>query len=197
MEKLAKTLLILGLAYLPVACTSISSGDPVGQSKWQIAQNIQGKFVYCQTNRDCPKRTEKSFAVKKESVVKPQVAQKQENKILAKVFFKFGSAVLDKRSAASLTQVLPNLKNTDDVVVLRGWTDPVAGKNSKVNQKLARKRANNTKAWLLKKGVKAQIHIETEPPCCNNQTATEHSPESIRKHMRVVTIELQETLGRN
>ncbi len=192
MAKLAKTfngtaiiLIFLGLG----ACT-MTNNSAHNKRLWRIEQNAFGYFAYCQTGIDCPERTQKTLASRKPSVPPTQLPAFDQSKVVAQVYFGFGKAALAGQSINTLKRALPQLKSNQRII-LRGWTDPVSGKNSAVNQKLARQRAQNVKSWLVKKGIKASvIKLESEPPCCNNPSATAKSPDAVRSKMRTVTIEI-------
>ena len=166
-------------------------GGGTNKRLWRIEQNGFGKFAYCQTGIDCPERTQKTIAAynRQPTSTRP-VPDNQSSRVVAQVYFGFAKSGLSPVAVRTLQKTLPQLKGQQRIL-LRGWTDPVSGKNSPVNQKLARQRAQNVKNWLVKKGVKASvIRLESQPPCCNNQNATAKSAETVRAGMRIVTIEL-------
>lgn len=85
---------------------------------------------------------------------------KTEIKILQTIFFKFGSATIDKRSFPVLDQVAEVLNSRKSTRVrVEGHTDNVGNKNN--NLRLSKRRAASVKAYLIKNGV-AQDRLESE-----------------------------------
>ncbi|WP_434778561.1 OmpA family protein [Neisseria sp. Ec49-e6-T10] len=191
MGQLAKN--IFTLISLITVLTGCAVYEPQSESKkrlWRIEQNGFGKFVYCQTDIDCPERTPKTLNAYNSKPQKTQTTQDFDaSKVVAKVYFAFGKANLSQASIKTLKGIAPQLKG-NQIIVLRGWTDPVSGKNSIVNQKLALQRATTVQKWLRQHGVRSEIQLKSQPPCCNDSTATARSPDSVRVKMRIVTIEL-------
>lgn len=190
MEKLAKTVTAAFIAAFLTAC-STNGNSIYSKHFWRIEQNTQGQFVYCQTGADCPERTRKTLAVRDaKPLPPPSLPGPDRPKVVTQVYFGFAKANLTASGKKILINVLPEMKG-EKRLLIRGWTDPVGGKTSLVNQKLAKSRAIAVKNWLIKAGVdSSSIKVETQPPCCNNPNATSKSPETVRSKMRTVTVEL-------
>lgn len=184
----SSTLLTAALCALLSACVHPDVGggqsDAFASRLWRVEQDEIGKFVFCQPD-DCPKRTPKTLkTVRKAEYVPPVLERKERNEVK----FAFGSAQLNKSAQAKLKRLLPELREAT-AVQLRGWTDPVSGRNSKVNQRLSERRVSAVKTWLMKQGINRKIiSTDSQPPCCN-LNATAKSPDRIRSQMRIVTIE--------
>ncbi len=156
---------------------------------WRIEQNTVGRFVFCQTG-DCPERTPKTIKTARTAAPTPGplAAERYE------VRFALGSARLDKSAVSRLKAWLPTLR-TASTVHLRGWTDPVSGRRSKLNQRLSEKRVAAVKNWLVKQGIeRTRVSTDSQPPCCN-LSATAQSPDRIRRQMRIVTIQTGQAAG--
>ena len=190
METLAKLNTAAIIVIVTSGCTATDSNQIQSKRLWRIEQNASGLFAYCQSTVDCPERTQKTLATKKEPVKQANLPEFDQKRVVAQVYFAFGKATITGNNKTVLKNSLPRLKQGKRLLV-RGWTDPVGGVDSPVNRKLARIRAEQVKKWLIANGVSAAvITVEAYPPCCNNAKATAKSPESVRSKMRTVTIEM-------
>lgn len=126
------------------------------RAEYTVEQNEIGEFVFC-LNDDCRSYERKVLA---EMPIYTLPVRS------VRVFFKLGSSRLGAEAARTLRDVLPNLKNTD-TVYLRGWADSIGGRNTAINRKLSRQRADTIKKWLIRQGVRSKILTHSQPACCN------------------------------
>lgn len=140
-------------------------------------------YVLCEQGVACDNRT-----------VKTLIGQKPKETVssgdIHTVYFQFGSSTLGQIEKDFLRDVFVQVKG-DTTVKLRGWTDPVGGEVSKKNIALAKARVNAVAQELVKNNVKGfnlTMDMDFSPPCCVKQ-GTAKSPDSVRKHMRLVSIE--------
>ena len=184
MDQPAKILIVL-LCALVSSCAVPREGGPTALDGrlWRIEQNTVGRFVYCQAP-DCPERTPKTIKTARAAALPSDPVATDQHEVR----FALGSARLNRMAVARLNALLPQLKQAE-TIALRGWTDPVSGRHSKVNQRLSARRVSAVKNWLVRQGIAhSTISTDSQPPCCNRD-ATASSPDSIRRQMRVVSIE--------
>lgn len=164
MDTTSKVVLMTSVLFL-AGCTLPQQYDYVKQKNpFEVQQNDIGEFVFC--NDQCPSITEKRLAVVQPRTATPKIVATA-NKSLVNVFFKLGSSQLTASGKKTLDKLLPNLKSTE-TIYLRGWADSTGGKNTKINKKLAKKRADIVEKYLIARGVTSVIQKTSEPPCCNN-----------------------------
>ena len=169
-------------ALIPLVLCVLSACNLPGKSTnslrdFTIEQNTIGTYVFC-TNADCPKATAKTIAQAIPYIPSvPAVNAAPQYKY--KVYFALGKAGLDRTATNHLNRWLPELKQAN-TIYLRGWADSVGGKNTTINRRLSKQRALNVQAWLKKRGVRAQVVLNSQPPCCNQQNT------------RIVAIEIKE-----
>lgn len=186
MDQPAKILIVMLCALLS-ACAQPREGsvNALDGRLWRIEQNTVGRFVFCQAG-ECPERTPKTLKQRARPTELPSVASRDRNEVR----FALGRASLNRAAMTRLKALLPQLKQAE-AIQLRGWTDPVSGRHSKVNRRLSERRVNAVKHWLIQHGItQTKISTDSQPPCCNRD-ATANSPDSIRKQMRVVTITIE------
>jgi outer membrane protein OmpA-like peptidoglycan-associated protein len=124
--------------------------------------------VFCDAEKsECYLRTPKTLLAKKTVAAVVNTPASEVETVQASVFFAFNDAKLNQITIVGLTQNLLSLKEAKSVW-LRGWTDPVGGKSSLKNKKLAEQRIKAVLDWLQNNGLQnVQIEKLTDPPCCN------------------------------
>lgn len=130
-------------------------------TEYTVKQNDIGEYVFCKNN-DCPVWERKELAETPFSDGLPELRDEQS----VRVFFNLGSAKLGAGARETLQNVLPKLQNTN-VIYLRGWADSIGGKNTKINRRLAKQRAEAIRTWLRQNGVTVHISTASNPACCN------------------------------
>lgn len=155
-------LLVAGCAGVDVP----SNTADINRESYTIEQNNIGEFVFC-LNDDCQAYERKTLADIPAYVPPASVSvERQPNRADVRVFFNLGSSRLGAEAIKTLRELLPKLKNTD-TIYLRGWADSRGGRNTAINRKLSRQRAQVIKRWLLKHGIRARITTQSQPACCN------------------------------
>ena len=158
------------------ACSITGSNANNPLSAYTIEQNTIGTYVFC-ANDDCPKATPKTITEALPYVLTPAVGTTPQYKY--KVYFALGKSNLNQTATKHLNHWLPELKQAN-TIYLRGWADSVGGKNTAINRRLSKQRALNVQTWLKKRGVKAHVVLNSQPPCCNQQNT------------RIVAIDIKE-----
>ncbi len=112
--------------------------------------------------RELPADVEKALTQVKDEGTKIPAETKSEidNLVLRSFFFEFGSSAISERSQRELNHLSLIMENIPELnIELIGNTD--AKGNDNYNNLLSEKRANNAKAYLVKKGVKsARIKVK-------------------------------------
>ena len=192
---------------MPVQASVMACGDDCGtgaeptvnraqlpshtaMKKWQLTQNNQ-RYVFCDAEKnECYVRTPKTLLAKK--TVAATVKPSETETVQASVFFAFNDAKLNQATIVGLTQNLLSLKEAKSVW-LRGWTDPVGGKSSLKNKKLAEQRIAAVLDWLQNNGLQnVQIEKLMDPPCCNPDPL--YPTDKERAQQRRVDIVLKRTV---
>lgn len=198
-----RTLVSMGMVMVMSGCASapeLANHDPV---RYAIGW-INREFLACPESR-CPSPTRKTLAVvdiparaqKAPDSVKavdavPKVTQHQETVEKRTVHFQFGKAVPTPQGLKAILD-LSAVAKTVTRIELDGRTDDIGSKA--VNDRLARKRAEHVRDWLLREGVKAPIVLSAEGGCC---FADSDKTESARQRNRRVEVRLvHRVLGRD
>jgi OOP family OmpA-OmpF porin len=198
-----RVLVSMGMVMVMSGCANapeLANHDPVRHAiGW-----INRQFQTCPESR-CPSPTRKTLAV----VDLPARAQKSPESIkavdqVAKVFqpaetvekrtvhFQFGKAVPTPQGLTAILELSAAAKAATSIE-LDGRTDDIGSKA--VNDRLARKRAEHVRDWLLREGVKVPIAVTAEGACCFADT---DKTESARQRNRRVEVRLvHRVLGRD
>lgn len=160
-EKILTVTVVLALSACSVPFSDGLNVSPEAQEQvYSVDQNAIGEYVFCM-NGECPERTPKVLA---EYIPYPQPAVHRDS---IQVFFKLADSRLKPSAVSTLSNVLPDLIRADRILV-RGWADSIGGRQTKINKRLAKERANVIRNWLVKQGVVTEkIRVEYSPACCN------------------------------
>jgi OOP family OmpA-OmpF porin len=141
---------------------------------------------------DIPARAQKSADSLKAVDAAPKVPPPQEAVEKRTVHFQFGKAVPTPQGLKAILD-LPAIAKTATRIELDGRTDDIGSKA--FNDRLARKRAEHVRDWLLREGVKATIALTAEGACC---FADSDKTERARQRNRRVEVRLvHRVLGRD
>lgn len=141
---------------------------------------------------DLPARAQKSADSLKAVEAAPKVPPPQEAVEKRTVHFQFGKAVPTSQGLKAILD-LSVVAKAATRIELDGRTDDIGSKA--VNDRLARKRAEHVRDWLLREGVKAPIALTAEGACC---FADNDKTESARQRNRRVEVRLvHRVLGRD
>lgn len=147
------------------------SGTCVRTGYWSPALAAQSKFVL---------KCDKELAPKPKVVPRPKVTIKEE----VTGVFAFDSATLTPKVKAMLA-TLGNSSNDLVEVYIEGYTDPI-GKDS-YNHRLAKKRANAVKDYLVSLGVPKEIitavGIGSVGQCCELESADCYKVKPLKKRI--------------
>lgn len=183
------------MALLLAGCKSAPPTSPSTKARDSIAW-IEHQFRTCSGN-DCPQPTRKTMAsvalrpvlqktpphIAEVPKVAPPVAPIDET-VTATVLFGFGK---DSPSAAGqqeldrITAIATHAKHIE----LEGRTDDIGSKA--YNDRLAQRRAEFVRSWLLNHGIAAEMVVHAEGRCCYLDTAP---TETVRRNNRRVEVRL-------
>lgn len=157
----------------------------------QLGYGKEAHFIVC--SADCPQRTTKTIWLPPQQppianvppVSTPPLASPPlpENRT-AVVYFASGKAALDDKATKIVADILDEARKTKRIVVT-GYTDPTGSKT--YNDKLAQRRAESVKHFLVKGGIKAGL-IEIVQGMANSHDKKR------RAENRRATVELLYTL---
>ncbi len=193
----------MGMAMVMSGCANapeLANHDPVRHAiGW-----INRQFLAC-PETECPSPSRKTLAV----VDLPAHSQKTLDSVKAvdavakvttpqeavekrTVHFQFGKALPTPQGLKTIID-LPVVAKAATRIELDGRTDDIGSKA--VNDRLARKRAEHVRDWLLREGVKVPIVLSAEGACC---FADSDKSESARQRNRRVEVRLvHRVLGRD
>lgn len=170
MANVKKTTTLMGVLLLTGCSTGLIMSSAVvypTAAEYTLEQNEIGEFVFC-LHQDCREYERKELAQTSSYLPPIEIAEKKS----INIFFNLGSSRLSNGAMNTLREMLPKLRNME-VIHLRGWADSIGGRNTAINRRLSRERANAIKKWLIRHGVKGKILIDSKPACCNqNDTRT-------------------------
>ena len=192
LKSIAAFLLIV---LLLAGCKSTPSTSPTPKARDSIAW-IEHQFKTC-SGKDCPTPTRKTLAVvvlppaPKEAPsliaevpkVAPPVAPSDET-VTATVLFEFGKdapSADGKLALDRLAAIATHAKHIE----LEGRTDDIGSKA--YNDRLAQRRAEFVRSWLLAHGVAAEMVVRAEGLCCYLDTSP---TETARRNNRRVEVRL-------
>ncbi len=184
---------------LLTACGSMPDAGDIPAAKPVQSSDIawiERQFKTCYA-ADCPSPTRKTLAIaelpvpKKTTTVivapnkaKETLATGPEAPVVSKVLFDFGKHIPSAEGQQELKRLLAIAKQSH-LIDLEGRTDDLGSKT--YNDRLAKRRADYVRNWLLKQGIKSEIVVRSEGLCCYlDTTATEMA----RRHNRRVDVRL-------
>ncbi len=178
--------------------------DPKAQA--QIVQAIGigwggQEWRSCDVEETCPKPTPKTVLLPapqlqttgqtplpKIEVARPAPA------IAHKVHFKFAQAVPTQDGVDRLTKILRETRKTH-VIHITGHTDDIGG--SRVNERLALRRAAFVAAWLKRHGIRNPMEVEAKGKCCYLAPNDTEDGRAANRRVEVVLRERQSNLAGN
>ena len=191
-----KYLAALPLMALTLAgCKNAPSTSPTPMVRDSIAW-IDRQFKTC-GGKDCPKPTRKTLAIialpaaLKEAP--PPIAEApkpappvvpSDETVSATILFEFGKDAPTTAGWVSLNRLAAIAANSKRIE-LEGRTDDIGGKA--YNDRLAKRRAEFVRAWLLNHGVAAEVVVRAEGLCCYLDTLP---TETARRSNRRVEVRL-------
>ena len=156
--------------------------------RYEIGQeeSLLKPYVTCLADEECPERTVKTLP---QPVIPKPVIPIANPERSSKVYFGFAKSKLTQQEINNLTELTKRVSASNDLIILRAYTDPVGGVGSKANIRLAKARAITVQKQLIRYGINPhRIRLEYKPPCCNTAGVTANSPDSERKMMRLVEV---------
>lgn len=151
-----------GLYQLDIQTGAVHSQTGVPQTI-EIMRNGLDEFVLCH-QKQCYPHQQKQLADAPISKINTQSYSKTK----LQIYFDLGSSRLKASEQNKLNNAVSLLK-TSQHIHLRGWADSIGGKNSAINQRLAKERAERIQNWLVRNGIKSnQIKMHYQPACCND-----------------------------
>lgn len=157
---------------------------------------IDRQFKTC-SGKDCPKPTRKTLAVValpaalKEApppiVEAPKPAPPvvpSEETVTATILFEFGKDTPSAAGQLSLNRLAAIASNSKRIE-LEGRTDDIGGKA--YNDRLAQRRAEFVRSWLINHGIAAEMVVRAEGLCCYLDTLP---TETARRNNRRVEVRL-------
>lgn len=183
------------MALILIGCASTPPSSLMPRAQDSIAW-IDRQFKTC-SGKDCPTPTRKTLAVvvlplapkgappsiAEVPKIKPPVVPSDET-VSATVLFEFAKDVpsTDGRLALNrLAAIAAHAKH----IKLEGRTDDIGSKA--YNDRLARRRAEFVRSWLIKQGVAAEVVVRAEGLCCYLDTSP---TETARRNNRRVEVRL-------
>ena len=162
--------------------TQKSSNEISGKfTYFDVNQDLSSEYLHCRLGSDCLTRSAKQLP---DQVMPAQIAI--DNSSIFQIYFGFNEYKLTDEAIDILAAHIDSIRGFKSIQ-LRGWTDPVGGKNSNQNLILAKKRAEAVAAFLKNQGIQVPLNILYQPPCCNSEGSSK-SPDSIRRNMRIVEV---------
>jgi outer membrane protein OmpA-like peptidoglycan-associated protein len=183
------------MALLLAGCNSTPSASQTSIARDSIAW-IEHQFKTC-SGKDCPTPTRKTLAIvvlppaPKEAPppiaevpkVVPSVVPSDET-VSATVLFEFGKDAPSADGQLALNRLAAIAAHAKHIE-LEGRTDDIGSKA--YNDRLAQRRAEFVRSWLLAHGVAAEMVVHAEGRCCYLDTA---STETARRNNRRVEVRL-------
>lgn len=183
------------IALILIGCASTPPSSLMPRAQDSIAW-IDRQFKAC-SGKDCPTLTRKTLAVvvlppaTKEAPppiaevpkVAPPVAPSDET-VTATVLFEFGKDAPTTAGWVSLNRLAAIAANSKRIE-LEGRTDDIGGKA--YNDRLAKRRAEFVRSWLIKQGIEAEVVVRAEGLCCYLDTSP---TETARRNNRRVEVRL-------
>lgn len=192
--KILKFLATLPLfALILSGCKSAPPTSPTSKARDSIAW-IEHQFKTCSGN-DCPIPTRKTLAVvalppapkevpppiAEAPKVAPPVAPIDET-VTATILFEFGKDTPSAAGQLSLNRLAAIAANSKHIE-LEGRTDDIGSKA--YNDRLAQRRAEFVRSWLLGHGVASEMVVRSEGLCCYLDTSP---TETARRNNRRVEV---------
>ena len=191
-----KCLAALPLMALTLAgCKNAPSTSPSPMVPDSIAW-IDRQFKTC-SGKDCPKPTRKTLAIIALPVAlkeaPPPIAEApkpappvvpSDETVSATILFEFGKDAPSADGQLALNRLAAIAAHAKSIE-LEGRTDDIGSKA--YNDRLARRRAEFVRSWLLKQGVAAEMVVRAEGLCCYLDTSP---TETARRNNRRVEVRL-------
>ena len=181
------------MALLLAGCKSAPPTSPAPMVPDSIAW-IDRQFKTC-GGKDCPKPTRKTLAIIALPVAlkeaPPPIAEApkpappvvpSDETVSATILFEFGKDAPSADGQQALNRLAAIAAHAKSIE-LEGRTDDIGSKA--YNDRLARRRAEFVRSWLLKQGVAAEMVVRAEGLCCYLDTA---STETARRNNRRVEV---------
>lgn len=174
MAILRRVMIIVGAILALVGCSALPEVPQPETIRHGIGW-IKRQFLTCE-NSSCPQPTQKTLAVVEfpstppSRSVPPKVEPNPPSKEVTSeevvewtIRFEFGKALPTVAGLKTILEILPlAIKATR--IELIGRTDDVGQKA--YNDRLARKRAEHVRDWLVMQGIHAPIEVRAEGMCC-------------------------------
>lgn len=185
--------LLLATSILP-GCGSLPEATQTSATREGIAW-VDRQFKTC-SGKDCPTPTRKTLALVELPIAKkasaPPIAERlpkvapvvRHEPVTATVLFEFGKGAPSadgEKALKRLTAIAANFQRIE----IDGRTDDIGSKA--YNDRLARRRAEFVRSWLIKRGIDAEIVVRAEGLCCYLDTAL---TEAARRNNRRVEVRL-------
>lgn len=187
-------ILLLATSILP-GCGSLPEATQTPAPREGIAW-IERQFKAC-SGKECPTPTRKTLAMLELPVAKKEPAppivkapeavapvNHHDEPVTATVLFEFGKSAPStdgQRALKRLAVIAPNFQRIE----IEGRTDDVGSKA--YNDRLARRRAESVRSWLVKQGIETEMVVRAEGLCCYLDTAL---TEMARRNNRRVEVRL-------
>lgn len=183
------------MALILIGCASTPPSSLIPKAQDSIAW-IDRQFKTC-SGKDCPVPTRKTLAIVEIPVARkeatppiaeipktvPPVATGDET-VSATILFEFGKDAPTTAGWVSLNRLAAIAANSKRIE-LEGRTDDIGGKA--YNDRLAQRRAEFVRAWLINHGVAAEVLVRAEGLCCYLDTLP---TETARRNNRRVEVRL-------
>lgn len=186
--------LLLATSILP-GCGSLPEATQTSAPREGIAW-IERQFKTC-SGKDCPTPTRKTLALVELPIAKkastPPIAEpppavapviRHEEPVTATVLFEFGKSVPSTEGLRVLQRLAAIAANVQRIEI-DGRTDDVGRKA--YNDRLARRRAEFVRSWLVKQRIETEMVVRAEGLCCYLDTAL---TETARRNNRRVEVRL-------
>lgn len=183
------------MALILIGCASTPPSSLMPKAQNSIAW-IDRQFKTC-SGKDCPVATRKTLAIVELPVARKEVTPSivevpktappvtsSDETVSATILFEFGKDAPTTAGWVSLNRlaaIAPNSKRIE----LEGRTDDIGGKA--YNDRLARRRAEFVRSWLLNHGIAAEMVVRAEGLCCYLDTSP---TEMARRNNRRVEVRL-------
>lgn len=155
----------------------------------------------CDVEETCPKPTPKTVLL---PALRPQTtgqtpfpkieAARPALAVAHKVHFKFAQAVPTQDGVDRLTRIQQEIR-ASHVIHITGHTDDIGG--SRVNERLALRRAAFVAAWLKRHGIRNPMEVEAKGKCCYLAPNDTEDGRAANRRVEVVLRERQSNLAGN
>ena len=175
------------------ACTSTHPTSPVHKAREDIAW-VDHQFKTC-SGKDCPIPTRKTLAMvslptaRKEAP--PPIAEVPKT-VPPSVLFEFGKDSPTAGGQLALNR-LATIAAHAKHIELEGRTDDIGSKA--YNDRLAQRRAEFVRTWLLKQVVVAEMVVRAEGMCCYLDTAPTETARRNNRRVEVRLVILQDAVN--